>query len=148
MFCFPKLIQTQLSKGLISWKDLSVVLTRGRRMGKTAFVSHSYKPRIRDAMSSKRFRDSSLQLLEVPAGLTSCWEYRMPLFDLLCCPLPAEAPPPTLKQAHLPSSMEVWVGGPVFVSRERASATSLSSVKAATRYRGAHSQKTRKCLLL
>ena len=63
-------------------------------MGKTAFVSHSYKPRIRDAMSSKRFRDSSLQLLEVPAGLTSCWEYRMPLFDLLCCPLPAEAPPP------------------------------------------------------
>lgn len=102
------------------------------RIGKTAFVSHSYKPRIRDAMSSERFRDSSLQFLKVPAGLTSCWEYRMPLFDLLCCPLPEEAPPPPRNRHICRLPWRSGWSGPMFVTLERASATSLSSVKAAT----------------
>lgn len=44
IFYFPKLT-TQLSKGLVFWDALSIVLTRGRTMEEMAFVSPPCKPR-------------------------------------------------------------------------------------------------------
>lgn len=113
MFCFPKLIQTQLSKDLISWNDLSIVLTRGSRMGKMAFVGHSYEPRIRDVVSSKRFRDSSLQLIKVPAGLTSCWEYRMSLCSPVLPPCLQKPPTPPHPTADTSAIFHGGLGGVV-----------------------------------